>query len=436
MDGKERLVAFQVSTKPELLAWGFYDWANSGYSTLSITVLVAYLQNVVFPSEEWGTTGAVIWAWGIALSMLFGALLSPFLGAVADANASKRWWLGATALCGATACLLLAMISPRHAWVCVALFLCANFCFELSLTFYNGFLPELADETQFNQLSAWGYGLGYVGGGIALALAGIVLLYGPYLGIEDQASQLRCGLVVMGLWWGIFTLPALFYLRDQRERSQSDLSLWSTARDACQDVLKTLKNVSHHKKLACFLLAFLFYNDGIQTVLSQSSTFALQELRFSADELLLVILMIQFAALPGALGVARLADRYGQKKTLLSCLLVWIALMFSAYFVSSKAGFWVMGAVVAMVMGGTQSVSRAIAGVMTPERQSAQFFGFFNLSGKATGFFGPFLFGLIFALTVSARWAIVSLMLFFIVGTVILSRLDLDRSRERPPSTL
>ncbi len=434
MDGKKRLVAFQVSKKPELLAWGFYDWANSGYSTLSITVLVAYLQNVVFPSEEWGTTGAVIWAWGIALSMLFGALLSPFLGAVADANASKRWWLGATALCGATACLLLAIIEPQYTWACVAMFLCANFCFELSLTFYNGFLPELAEEDQFNELSAWGYGLGYLGGGIALALAGGLLLYGPQFGIADRSSQLRYGLIVMGLWWGLFTLPAVVFLRDQHARDCLDNSLLPAARNSWNEVLATIKNISRHKKLAWLLLAFLFYNDGIQTVLSQSSTFALQELRFSADELLLVIMMIQFAALPGALVVAKLADRYGQKRTLLCCLLIWIALMLSAYFVSSKRDFWILGVVVAMVMGGTQSVSRAIVGIMTPKHQSAQFFGFFNFSGKATGFLGPFLFGLIFAFTASARWAIVSLMLFFLVGTVILSRVEIDENDRQSPS--
>ena len=414
----------------ELFAWVVYDWANSGYATLSITVLVAYLQNVVFPSATCGPTGAVVWAWGIALSMLLGAVLSPFLGAIADAQVRKRMWLAGTALCGAVASILLGVVPPGNAWVFVALFLCANLCFELSLTFYNGFLPEIVDEDDFNQVSAWGYGVGYVGGGIALLLVICIFVFGPSIGLTGRAEQLRSGLVLMGLWWGVFTLPAILFLRDRRATSRERPSLLQTAQRSWHDVAATIRNIRSYKMLALFLLAFLCYNDGIQTVLSQSSTFALQELKFDEDELLKLILMIQFAALPGSLIVGWLADKFGQKTVLVNCLLVWIFLLAGAYFVRSKFTFWMLGAAVAMVMGGTQSVSRAIMGVMTPREQSAKFFGFYNLSGKATGFLGAFLFGAIFAATGSARWAIVSLLIFFAIGTAIVYFVDVERGRQ------
>lgn len=419
-----------VRRKQRIAVWALYDWANSGYSTLSITVLVAYLQNVVFPTAAWGRTGAVVWAWGIAFSMLVGALLSPLLGAVADARASKRVWLGATAFCGAFACVVLAFVPVANVWLIVSLFVAANLCFELSLVFYNGFLPEIVDESEFNRVSAWGYGVGYVGGGIALALVIGVFLLGPSYGLSDRAGQLRLGLVVMGLWWAVFAIPAFLTLKDHAVPERRLSSAQEVVRNAWRDIVEVLRNVRAFKALALFLFAFLCYNDGIQTVLSQASTFALQELSFREEELLLLILVIQFAALPGSLLVGWLADRHGQKEVLLGCLAIWITLLWGAYFVTTKLQFWLLGGAVAMVMGGTQSVSRAIMGVMTPKNQAAKFFGFYNLSGKATGFFGPFLFGLIFAATGSARWAIVSLFLFFALGTALVARVDVQHGRQ------
>lgn len=413
----------------QVAAWALYDWANSGYSTLSITVLVTYLQNFVFAENEWGSAGAIVWAWGVAFTMLLGAVLSPFLGAIADAHANKRLWLGGTALCGATAGVLLALVPVEDVSLFVTLFLIANLCFEVSLTFYNGFLPELVGEERYNQVSSWGYGLGYVGGGIALSIVLLLFVFGPSIGISDRATQLRWGLVVMGLWWGLFTLPAIFLLRDSQVKSHQPVSLRGTATHSFNEVLSTVRNIRSYKMLALFLLAFLCYNDGIQTVLSQSSTFALKELNFGEDELVKLILMIQFAALPGALLVGWLADRYGQKRMLLLCLAIWIILLMLAYLVTSKGMFWLLGGAVAMVMGGTQSISRAIMGAMTPKEKSAQFFGFFNLSGKATGFFGAFLFGLIYATTDSARWAIVSLVMFFVVGAVLVWSVDVEQGR-------
>ncbi len=153
-----------------IFCWAMYDWANSAYTTLLITVLVAYVQRVVFPSEQWGRTGAVVWAWGISLSMFLGAILSPFIGAIADAQGNKRRWLAITALSGSTAAILLGIVPPRMYVLVVILFVFANLMLELSLGIYNGFLPEIASEQEMNNASAWGYGLGYLGGGIALVL--------------------------------------------------------------------------------------------------------------------------------------------------------------------------------------------------------------------------------------------------------------------------
>jgi len=415
-------------TRAEIFAWAMYDWANSAYSTLSITILVAYIQRVVLP----GKLGAVVWAWGISLSMLVAAVLSPLLGAMADANSSKRKWLAATALPGAAAAMLMCFVPPDWTWAVIVLFVAMALLFELSLGFYNGFLPEIADQRTINLVSAWGYALGYLGGGLALVGAVLVMQFGESFGLPDPTSQLRAGIFVMGFWWALFTLPTLAVLRDRDPPPDTKPPFARLVRQAAGEVGRTVRNVRAYQMLALFLLGYLFYNDGIQTVISQASTFALQDLDFTTTELIGLILMIQFVAMPGAMLVGAVADKLlGQKPTLMLCLAVWVGLVVAAFLVTAQWQFWVLGAVLALVMGGTQSISRAIMGSMTPPHRNAEFFGFFNFSGKATSFLGTFLFGLIIAATGSARMAILSLLVFFLAGWGVVARIDIREGRRQ-----
>lgn len=411
-----------------VLSWALYDWANSAYTTLLITVLIAYIQRVVYPAEKWGHVGIVVWAWGISLSMFLGAVLSPIVGAIADARRCKRWLLGITALTGSTASILLGVVPPRMHVLVVVLFVLANLMLEISLGVYNGFLPEIVDEEQLNTASAWGYGLGYLGGGIALALAMLLMQFGNHLGMETMASRLQCSLVLMGAWWGVFTLPAMVCLRDPVGDSDTAQRLSHTILSGISEVASTIRDLRKHAALALFLLSFLFYNDGVQTIISQASTFALQELSFHEAELMAVILMIQVLALPGAVLVGWCADWFGKRRTLLACLSVWAAVLVTAFFVTSQTGFWLLAAVIAFVLGGTQSVSRALMATMIPLHQNAQYFGFFNLSGKATSFVGTFLFGAVVAATGSSRFAIIGLLPLFLVGAAFLWKVDAGES--------
>jgi UMF1 family MFS transporter len=266
-----------------------------------------------------------------------------------------------------------------------------------------------------------------------LALLAFLMLYkyGSALGLpEEDANHLRprLGLLMMGLWWGAFTLPAILWLRDRGAAKHSN-SLAATARQAFRDVGHTLRNIRTYRMLALFLLAFLLYNDGIQTVISQASVFARYVLDMKADELAMVVLMIQFLALPGAVLVGWAADRFGQKPALMACLAVWVGLLVAAYFVETKQQFWCLGVVLALVMGGSQSVSRAIMGLMTPQAHTAEFFGFFNFSGKATSLFGPILFAEVLAQTGSPHRAILSLLAFFVFGWALASRVDVRRGQ-------
>lgn len=592
-------------TRREVAAWVMYDWANSAWSTLTITIVVGYISTVVLPSD-WGP----FWyANIIGASMFVAAILSPVIGALADARATKRFWLALTAMGGAGSALLMALVPENLAWLILVLFFIGSLGFELSFGFYNGFLPEITDDTTVNRVSAWGFGAGYVGGGLALLVALAVLFGGGMLGLPDGSSltrdynactmgqfgvslpegvyevrlwlgdpahahpriayqlpgivsqsagtsageviermhpvtvaggdlvvtlgdgadnsptpiaglavtregkpvvqfdfgaagspveagfipvtpgdkfgvhdvvtekkldaaqlslpafarrdgdqlppgaapaglarfgwqsgdvtardvvtplRLRIGLAINGLWWGLFALPCLLLLRDKIQPSAQRQPFLVAARGAFAQVGSTIRHVRLYPTLAIFLLGFLLYNDGMQTVISQASVFAQKELRMTTGELGQLILMIQFVSLPGALFVGWLSDRIGQKRTLVGTLAIWIGLIVAAFFVTTKAQFWAMGLVLALVMGGAQSVSRAIMGRMTPETRAAEFMGFFNFSGKATSVLGPVLFGNILKFTGSAHWAILSLLVFFVLGTLLVLPVNVARGQ-------
>jgi UMF1 family MFS transporter len=421
-------------TRREIAAWAMYDWANSAFSALSITVVMIYLKLIVFPEAEWGNLSGAVYPASLSISMLCAAILSPVLGAMADARATKRWWLAGTALSGALCAIAMALVPPDNPWVVLVLFAFTSFFFELSYGFYNAFLPELADEKSMDSVSAWGFGAGYVGGGVALGLQLLVFSQGESIGLADNVAKLRFGLLLMGVWWAVFTLPAIIVLRDKAIPRQQHASLLASGRYAFREVRTTLGNIRGYQMLAWFLLGYLFYNDCVQTVISQASQLG-EEIGFEAAELVLVILMIQFMALPGALAIGYLSRRFGQKPMLHFCLMVWGALLLAGWFIDEKWQFWMLGGVVAIVMGGVQSVSRAIMGTMTPSARTGEFFGFFNLSSKATAFIGTGTFALVMLLTNNPRIALLSLAVQLAIGWVIVSRVDVALGREQALKT-
>lgn len=407
-----------------------YDWAHSAYSTLLITIVVGYLTQVVLP----GGVGELAYGWGIGVSTLLAAVLSPIIGAVADERRNKRTWLAIAAFGGATVSMLMAIVPPEFPWVIVALFFTASLCFEIGWSVSNGFLPELADEKNIDSVSAVGFAFGYIGGGLALLLALGIVMAGDYLGLpggdENLPLRLRIGLATMGLWWGGFAIPAVVVLRDRRDGHPMPQALSVTAKTAISRVVDTLRNVRRYRTLFVFLVGYLLFNDGVQTVINSASIFAMGPLKMTVGELTQVVLMIQFAAMPGTFLISWLSKVLGQKTTLMLCLAMWVMLLIAAYFVTTSTQFWYMAVVLAMIMGGTQSVSRAIMGVMTPPSRAAEFFGFFNFSGRATSMIGPPLFGTITYATGSAHWGIVSLLIFFVLGWAIVAPVNIKRGQQ------
>ncbi len=416
-------------TRKEIWAWAMYDWASSAWSTLQITMVMYFITEIVLP----GSAGTSVYGYSIGISMFLAAIASPIIGALADAHANKRSWLmGATAL-GACSVAGMAFVPTSLGWLVAVLFFGACLGFELCWGIYNGFLPEIADDESMNRVSALGFGMGYIGGGLALLLAICILNFGDRLGLPDSkvdpSLHLRIALLITGAWWGLFSIPTFLVLRDKRKPSAAPLPIVAEAKGAMLQVGKTIVNFRRYGTLALFLIGFLFYNDGMQTVISQASVFGKRELKMTAAELGQMILMVQFVSLPGALMVGKLSDWIGAKTTLHLMLAIWVGLLITAFFVTTKGQFWAMAVVLALVMGGGQSVSRAIMGFMTPEKHAAEFMGFFNLSGRAASMLGPVLFTTALNVTGNAHIAILSLLLFFIIGWALVLPVNIARGK-------
>lgn len=415
------------NNRREIVAWCVYDWANSAYSTVSITVLVNYLTSQIALPDK---MGALVWGWGIGITMMLTAVLSPVLGAIADAHASKRTWLFGATLVGAGSSAMMFFATPDLPWFFVALFILANLGYEQAWGFYNAFLPEIADDSYMSRVSSWGFGTGYVGGGLLLLIVILIFSQGDAWGIpSENGFRFRLSLALMGLWWAVFSLPMLLIVKDKQKPTTEPQPIWIAGRKALGEVWSTIRHLRRYRMLVLFLLGFLIYNDGVQTMITQASVFATDVLAMKTSELGGVILMIQFVALPGALAVGWLADKVGQKTALMACLAIWVTLLVSAFFITEKWQFWTMAVFAALVLGGTQSVSRTIMGLMTPESRSAEFFGFFNLSGKAASMLGPIVFSTTMYATGSAHLAILSLLVFFLVGWAFIAPLNIARGQ-------
>jgi len=314
----------------------------------------------------------------------------------------------------------------------VVMFLIASLNYELVQSFYNAFLPEIADDRRMSEVSAWGYGTGYVGGGLMLVVALVLVKFGESWGLPTENYFLpRLSLLIMGAWWAVFSLPMLLLVRDKSAPRYAGQSLAATAMVGLRDVKRTLTEIRRYRSLAIFLVGFLIFNDGVMTVISQASVYAQQKFNLTDEQLIPIFLMIQFVALPGALFMGWFANKIGQKNALHICLSVWVLVLISGFLITQVWQFWVMGAVTALVMGSTQSVSRTIMGLMTPESRTGEFFGFFNLSGKAFSMLGPIMFAEILTRTGSANWAILSLLVFFVVGWLIIAPLDIKKGQQQ-----
>jgi UMF1 family MFS transporter len=355
------------------------------------------------------------------------AVVAPVLGAMSDGGWGKKPFLALFCYLGCLATAGLVLVSTGDYWLASGLFIVGNVGFSGGNVFYNGILRDLASDDEIDSLSGVGFAAGYVGGGLLLAV-NLAMIQKPQLfGLSSTEWATRVSFVTVGVWWALWALP-IFRWTSERT-TVAAVSVGEAIGRAVRQVVRTLRELRNYRDLFVMLIAFLLYNDGIQTVIVMASIYGKQALSLSTGDLIGTLMMIQVIGAPGAVLCGRAAARWGAKPTLLVTLTLWLGAVIYAYTMTTAAQFWGLGAVIALILGGSQAISRSLFASMVPKDRSAEFFGFFSVSGKLSSIFGPLLFALIADLTGNTRSALLSLTVLFLAGGLVLTRVNVARGR-------
>jgi MFS transporter, UMF1 family len=425
--------------RPELRAWAMYDWAASAMQT---TVMVA-----VFPIYFVKVAGAGLTGGGATqrlatvntIALVVIALASPVLGAVSDYGGNKKRFIAAFMAVGAAAVAGLFFVHTGDLTLASWLFVLALIGVAGSFVFYESLLPHIARGGELDRVSTAGYALGYVGGGILLALnlawiqkpAWFGLPAGP--GLDESAATLpaRLAFLSVAVWWLVFSIPLFRRVPEPPARLEPDEQRGqSPIRMAFVRLGETFRELRGYRQAFLMLLAFLVYNDGIQTIIKMATAYG-TELGIDQSALIGAILLVQFVGIPCSFLFGMLAGRIGAKRALFLGLLAYTAISILGYYMKTAAHFYILAGLVGMVQGGTQALSRSLFASMIPQHKSGEFFGFFSVFEKFAGIFGPLIFAGTIAATGSSRNAILSVIGFFAVGAAILALVDLDAGRRQ-----
>jgi UMF1 family MFS transporter len=398
-----------------------YDFANSSFTTLIVTVAYSvYFVQVVAQGLPEGTPER-LWFWGYGGSMLVAAILAPILGAIADARANKRAFLIRCTVICVISTSLLAWVKAGDILEGLFLFGIGNIAFDLGFMFCSAFLVEIATAQTMGRISGYGWGLGYVGGLLSLALAFPFIRNGF---AESNLPLYRASFAMTAVFFMVASLPTLVLLRERATPQPVGRGVW---REAFRRLASTARQFRQYRDLFAYLVAYLIYTDAINTVIVASAIFANKVLDFTPSDLIIYFLVTQTTAALGAVGFGILADRIGAKRTISFTLLVWIVLAGSAALVQTHAQFYGIGLVAGAVLGANQTASRTLLGRFTPSGRQAEFFGFFSVTGKFAAVIGPIVYGEVTAWSGSQRWAILSMLVFFVIGLVALQMVDEER---------
>jgi UMF1 family MFS transporter len=436
-----------VNNKREIFGWAMYDWANSAFSTTVGTVFLGpYLASLAaeaakaFPDGMARLAGIPIapdsfFPYCISISVGLQVLFLPILGAIADYSHMRKQMMRLFATIGALATIGLFFVSGSLWWLGGLLFILANLTFGAAIVFYNAYLPDIASEDQRDRVSSYGWALGYLGGGLLLLLNLIFFLTYENFGIPTSLA-IRINLASAGLWWLGFSFFTWIRLRARHPRRTlpKDETYLSVG---FKQLGHTIKELRHFPETLKYLLAYFLYNDGIQTVIAVSATFAAAPLArggIGADQstLTMVILMIQFVAFGGALFWGKLAGWVGAKRSIIISLVIWAGVVIYAYGglkgESRIMEFFILGIFIALVMGGSQAISRSLFAQMIPDGKEAEFYSFYEISERGTSWIGPLIFGLMNQVFGNLRPAILSLIFFFVMGLIILPFVNVQKA--------
>lgn len=436
-----------VNDRKEIFGWAMYDWANSAFSTtVGVVFLGPYVASLARSAAEAAGSITVSFLgipvapdsflpYCISFSVLLQVLFLPILGAIADYSNLRKTMMRLFATIGAVATILMFFITGNLWWLGGVLFIIANLTFGAAIVFYNAYLPDIASEEERDRVSSYGWAMGYLGGGILLALNLAFFIFSEDIGVPGDLA-VRINLASAGVWWLGFAFFTWSRMRTGRAARALPAGESYTS-IGFKQLKKTISEVKSFPETLKFLLAYFLYNDGIQTVIAVSSTFAAAPLiqgglELPQDTLIAVILMIQFVAFGGALLWGKLAKWIGAKQSVIVSLVIWSGVVIYAY--SGMKGptatteFFILGIFIAIVLGGSQAISRSLFAQMIPNGKEAEFFSFYEISERGTSWIGPLVFGLANQWFGDLRIAILSLIFFFIMGLLLLPAVNVNKA--------
>jgi MFS transporter, UMF1 family len=398
-------------------SWAMYDWGNSAFATtIMAAVLPVYYSSVAGKGLP-GNMATVYWGYTVSISLVTMALLGPILGAVADFYGIKKRLLLAFAGVGMMASASLYFVTTGDWLLASVLFIIGDIGFASADTFYNSLLPHVARSEDIDQVSTRGYAFGYIGGGLLLALNIVLLIF-----MTDKGLAARLAFVSVGVWWAIFSIPLWRNVPEppavgERRAGENPVAA------GFRRLGRTFHEIRRYRELLIFLIAFWVYNDGIGTIINMATIYG-AEIGIDSTSLISALLMTQIVGIPFAFGFGWLAKRLGTKRCIYLGLSVYTVISIAGYFMNTALHFWILAFMVGTVQGGAQALSRSLFGAMSPKAKTAEFYGFYGMSSRFAGIFGPFLFAVVGQLTGSSRLSIVALVVFFIVGGLLLSRVN------------
>jgi len=418
-------------------SWYLYDWANSAFSTTVISLFIGpYLTSIAENSADasglislWGfeMRPGSLYPYAISFSVFMQVFLLPIVGGIADRIKSRNGLLAVFAYIGSISTICLYFVKDGRFALGAFLLIVANISFGAALVVANSYIPDLASPDKRDAVSSRGWASGYAGGGLLLILN--LILYAGYesFGVT-QAEAVRISMMSAGIWWALFTIVTV---RGLRTLNRPVGTVGSEALTVGFKELKTtIKDVRKYPETLKFLIAYLFYNDGIQTVIAISGTYAILELKLAEISLVIAILIVQVTALIGALLLAKLSDKIGAKKVILLTLLIWTFMVIITYALPAgqQNPYLAIAAGIGFVLGGSQALSRSLYSQVIPRSQEAQYFSFYEISERGTSWLGTFAFGVAFGLTGSYRQSVLLIIAFFVIGGLLLLRVNIRRA--------
>lgn len=407
-----------------------YDWAISAFSTSVLAVFLnPYLTAIAKTSAD---AKGLLYIFGlpiyaesffeyvISASVLLQIIILPFVGAITDASPSKKKILLFFSILGSSSATLMFFIGNNDHIYGALLLLISNICFGCAMVVYNSYLNDISADKDRDEISAKGFAWGYIGGGVLLAIHLVLVFFHKEIGIPNVNFAIRIALATSGLWWLGFGTIAIAHLNNKSSKINLKIPKANYS-SVLKNLRGTVKGIRSYPNALLFLIAYLFYNDGIQTVIIVAGKFGSQKIGISIHNLALIILMIQFIAYFGSILVYKISDKIGSKSTLLLCLSIWITtIIFSYFFLNDIYSFIAMSIIIAFVLGGSQALSRSIFSKLIPSDKSAEYFSFYELSERGTSWMGPLAFGVVLQITHSYNLALLGLLFFFVIGTAML----------------